>query len=164
MSANVCSLCGGSRAAHGDTAVDHSFMSALGDGTYRLTRDIENPNVKLPSLAFRRLATWPKGTVFVVQSQSRSMEAVGAYLGRFYRSEPEFGLIAESLEPAHEAPSDWIRRNSNQTKLNELVTWKRATLVLNKLFAMGTLTMADIQDANAACESDLKEEETNAES
>lgn len=122
-------------------------MAELQPGTYQLTRDVENPKPDRRSRSDWRLqAVLEKGTRFVATREVYGSVEVTA-LRRFgsYRDatphfcEEVFNAIVPYLERVADKPTDLLARRGYVDGMRGLV--------LDRLFATGKITLADVESA-----------------
>ena len=136
----------------------------LAEGTYALTRDIENPKPgRHSNHDWRTMKLYRKGFKVVVEHERfdkfsalgdetfMSIGAPGGFQGVCAHTRPDlFGLLVAHLEPVTEAPSDYLAR----------VRWSHLQdVILDRLHAAGLFTMADVEKAlqGVLAESDATE-------
>lgn len=117
-------------------------MAELQPGTYRLTREVANPEPdRRQRYDWRALVTMEKGTLFVVETRHPGVTVIRRQNGSL--SEPEgmplFEAIAPYLEPVTERPTDLLARRGYVHNMRGHV--------LDRLFAAGKVTLADVESA-----------------
>lgn len=145
-------------AAERDVFVGRELVEALGrvlpDGTYRLTEDVKNPKPdRRMTHSFRHAEIWKAGTkVFLRTHHNRhgvDVRSIGPRSGSVEDFEDElFPLLYVKLEAIKESPSDWIERTYATDAAN----------ILDKLCETGVITMEQVEQASAQCNSDYERE------